>query len=519
MARAGAAKHARESRPVNFSGSDQTADEAHGPEAHATHANPMGSVTHASSESGGGAPEVETSRVTPGVETPRGSPEVETSHVTPGVEVSRRSPEVETSHVTPGVEASRGSPGVEAFRVPPELEASLVSPEAAGRAFEALTAVVQQCQRERRPLWSPLALQPPAPAGVVVADYAALGGVVAYAREDLTITVQAGRRLTQLESDLAVCGQEAPLDLPQVSQLTVLDLIAANLFGPRRWGRGTVRDALLGVTVIGAGGDRYRGGGRVVKNVAGYDLCKLFTGSHGWLGLIVAATLRVVPRPDSAQAVALAFADAAAAEAELAALLRGPLRPVAIDLLSPAAARRLRIPDPHALLLLVGFEGLREEVHAQVGMLLAQPRTGEVAAMLDDEAFRRYCSAAAAVALASPRFARVSLPGAAVAAFIARFGGEADGLALVAHAGDGVVWIAAPADGAATLREACRAAANLGGNWSAGGIVDPEWPRIGPPAADWELMRRVKAALDPCGVFARGSPFDSALTVDAALGG
>lgn len=416
----------------------------------------------------------------------------------------------------PGAHAAHASQGsAESERVEP----SLVAPETEERAYRALAVVVQQCEREQCPLWSPLALQPRAPAGVVVADYGELTGVVAYAREDLTITVLAGHRLTQLESDLARCGQEAPIDLPHVSGLTVLDLIAANLFGPRRWGRGTIRDALLGLTVIGAGGDRYRGGGRVVKNVAGYDVCKLFTGSYGWLGLIVAATLRVVPRAESAQAAALAFADAAAAEAALAALLRGPLRPVAIDMLNPAAALRLRIPSPLPLVLLVGFEGLREEVSAQVGMLLAQPQAAGVAATLDDEAFRWYRGAAAAVALNSARFARVSLPSASVAAFVERFSGDLHDLPLVAHAGDGIVWIAAPADGAATLRRACRAASDLGGSWSLGGLVDPEWPRIGPPAADWELMRRVKAALDPRGIFARGSPFDSALSQDVTLGG
>jgi FAD/FMN-containing dehydrogenase len=114
--------------------------------------------------------------------------------------------------------------------------------------------------------------------------------------EDMTVTVEAGVTLAQLQSVLGSRGQWLPLD-PWPDGITIRELIDANAHGPRREGYGTVRDYLIGLRVALADGRLIRSGGQVVKNVAGYDLMKLFIGARGSLGVVVEATFKVLPTP------------------------------------------------------------------------------------------------------------------------------------------------------------------------------------------------------------------------------
>lgn len=134
---------------------------------------------------------------------------------------------------------------------------------------------------------------PPPPADLVV-ETGNLTGIVEHAAGDLVVVVRAGTLLRNLQQDLSLAGQQLALDetMPGAS---VGGTIAANTSGPRRLAYGTVRDLLIGVTIVRPDGVIAKAGGKVVKNVAGYDLCKLFTGSFGTLGLITECAFRLHP--------------------------------------------------------------------------------------------------------------------------------------------------------------------------------------------------------------------------------
>ncbi|NUP65013.1 MAG: FAD-binding oxidoreductase, partial [Nonomuraea sp.] len=140
--------------------------------------------------------------------------------------------------------------------------------------------------------WGP----PPSRCDVLL-DLCCLNEVLEHAAGDLVVRVQAGVTMETLSGVLAAKGQELALDVPFADDATVGGTLAAALPGPRSFRYGTARDLLIGVTVVLADGTIARSGGKVVKNVAGYDLGKLFTGSYGTLGVIAEATFRLHPLP------------------------------------------------------------------------------------------------------------------------------------------------------------------------------------------------------------------------------
>lgn len=155
-----------------------------------------------------------------------------------------------------------------------------------------------------------------------------LGGIVEHEPADLTVTCRAGTPLSALQERLAESGLMLPLGPMPDPRATVGGVLAANAFGPSRHAYGTARDFTIGLKVVTAEGRITRAGGRVVKNVAGYDLCKLYIGSLGTLGVIVEATFKLAPLPKAERTLAIGFP--AATEACAFALpLRGeglPLR-------------------------------------------------------------------------------------------------------------------------------------------------------------------------------------------------
>ncbi|WP_117215371.1 FAD-binding oxidoreductase [Allorhizocola rhizosphaerae] len=132
----------------------------------------------------------------------------------------------------------------------------------------------------------------------LVLDTTGLTGVVEHAAGDLIAVVRAGTPLAELQSTLGFAGQQLALDSP-FPNATVGGTVAVNTSGPRRMTYGTVRDLIIGVTIVRPDGVIARAGGKVVKNVAGYDLAKLMTGSHGTLGLIAECAFRLHPRVET----------------------------------------------------------------------------------------------------------------------------------------------------------------------------------------------------------------------------
>src|SRR5688500_10551775 len=154
---------------------------------------------------------------------------------------------------------------------------------------------------------------------------------------DMPFTVEAAVTMQSLAELLATERQRLPIDVPLEGKATIGGVIATNWNGPRRYGQGSVRDHVIGITAVDGRGMPFKGGGRVVKNVAGYDFCKLLTASLGTLGVITQVTLKLKPLPEQSVLVAAALPNASMAEKVLAALVTSQTTPMVIELIAGPA--------------------------------------------------------------------------------------------------------------------------------------------------------------------------------------
>ena len=191
-------------------------------------------------------------------------------------------------------------------------------------------------------------------------DLRRLNRVVEHTPEDMTVTVEAGCTLAALQQHLGARGQWLPVDPPDAATLTIADLIAFNPSGPRRFGFGTLRDHLIGVQVALANGRLVRSGGKVVKNVAGFDLLKLFVGAAHSLGVAVEATFKLLPRPETECFVRARCATLDEARRLLDGVMASPVTPSVLDLHNDS----LHGGDFSVVL---GFSGSFAEVDWQLG--------------------------------------------------------------------------------------------------------------------------------------------------------
>lgn len=175
----------------------------------------------------------------------------------------------------------------------------------------------------------------------VVIDTTRMSGVVEHAAGDLVARVQAGARMGDVAAVLAQAGQEIALDVP--AGATIGGVVASGLAGPRRLRYGTPRDLLIGITIVRADGTIAKSGGKVVKNVAGYDLGKLFAGSAGTLGLITEATFRLHPLPAARAYVTAEYVAVSVACDAVAAAANSPLVSSAVELSRPEPGGPIRV--------------------------------------------------------------------------------------------------------------------------------------------------------------------------------
>lgn len=354
--------------------------------------------------------------------------------------------------------------------------------------------------------------------GVVGGDPLTLGmsrlaQVLDYPARDMTVTVEAGIRLDDLAALLRQERQQLPIDVAQSSRATLGGAIACNTSGSRRYGYGTFRDYVIGISAVDGMGRAYAAGGRVVKNVAGYDLCKLLIGSLGTLGVISQVTLKLKPIPESTGALWATYDTFAEIDDVLTRLLKSEARPVLIDALDPSAAAAIasecRRPLPaDRPVLLVGVEGSEKDVAWQLTAL-----TRELAPHGPDELFSLTEEEAAPIRTALTEFptesdAPLSFKAALLPSVVAEFAEHATaaGVSLLAHAGNGIVHGHFPDEAGtqerafamlAPLAEFVRARrghltlTRLPADWS--GLL-PVW---GNELPAWPLMRRLKDAFDP----------------------
>ncbi len=192
-----------------------------------------------------------------------------------------------------------------------------------------------------------------------------------YEPADLTATAQAGITIASLQSQLGSRRQWWPLDPAWPEFATLGGVLATNSSGPKRCLYGTARDSLIGITVVHADGMISKAGGKVTKNVTGYDMMKLYIGSLGTLAVIVEATLKLRPLPPTQQVMWAAFASADAAWTAGRQLLTSQLLPSAVELVNPAVAAGLQqtVTGPESAerwSLLVGVDGAPQAVARQV---------------------------------------------------------------------------------------------------------------------------------------------------------
>ncbi len=159
-----------------------------------------------------------------------------------------------------------------------------------------------------------------------------LSGITEYEPSEYTFTALAGTPLAEIEAALAAHGQYLPFDPPSVLQgATLGGTIAAGLSGPRRWRYGGLRDFIIGIRFVDGRGRMVRGGGKVVKNAAGFDFPKLFVGSLGRLGILTEATFKVFPSPPAFATLNAPCIDISAAQALLARIATSALELEAVD--------------------------------------------------------------------------------------------------------------------------------------------------------------------------------------------
>ena len=263
-------------------------------------------------------------------------------------------------------------------------------------------------------------------------DVRRLDDVLEHNPGDLIVRAQAGLPLAALQDRLAATGQLLALDPPEEGA-TVGGVVAANASGPRRLRYGTVRDLLIGVTVTLADGTLAHAGGKVVKNVAGYDLGKVFTGSFGTLGVLVETIFRLHPLPAARRVVSIPFDRPERGGEIVQQVLHSALVPTAVEVDGAGA------DVPHTLTVL--FEGIEPAVEAQAGQAARLQPDATVGDELP-ESFGRPPYSADEVGL------KLSyLPAAFPQVLLALAGGKRDlGLthAVRGHAATGVLYVSWP---------------------------------------------------------------------------
>jgi len=373
---------------------------------------------------------------------------------------------------------------------PEELQAVVAEAAAKGRRIEVIGAGTKRgVGRVARP--------------ALVLSTAALDTVMDYAPEELVLTARPGAKLKDLEKLVASEGQMLPFEPPRLAKLlgakgepTLGGVLAANLSGPRRIKAGAARDHLLGFSAVNGRGEAFKAGGKVVKNVTGYDLAKLMAGSWGTLAVLTEVTIKVLPKPKTEATLLLFGLEDRRAMQAMSRALNAPVEVSGAAHLPAALSARPPLGAEMAVtaLRLEGFAGsvaarieaLREALKGfgRVELLDAATSRGFWGQVREVEVFQK---------TGRPLW-RVSVPPASGW----RIGEAVQGEALYDWAG-GLVW--GLSEDAGAVRTAAVAAGGHATLWRGEAVGPAFQPLAGPLAA---LTERVKAAFDPNGILNPG---------------
>jgi glycolate oxidase FAD binding subunit len=345
---------------------------------------------------------------------------------------------------------------------------------------------------------------PPRRVDVVISTLR-LNRIIDHDHANLTVTVESGLALGALQSALIAHRQFVPFEPPFAERSTVGGIVAANLNGPRRSSLGSVRDLVIGMKVVLGSGEQIKAGGKVVKNVAGYDMCKLFTGSLGTLGILTEATLRLAPfATESATSIACGTL---ARVAKLASELAGAkLLPAAVFLGNGAEEQNWR--------LAVRFDGFAATVARQLTDLasLAQLQGIETETRRA-ESERQLWRAIADLPLQTERLVyRMTLPPSSLADVLTTLEDSPIGAAptvINADVAVGTLWIVMPANQAsaghfANLISLARDHRGHVVMFAAPPEVQLGVEVWGPAPMTISLMREIKQRFDPMGLLNPG---------------
>ena len=323
-----------------------------------------------------------------------------------------------------------------------------------------------------------------------------MADVIDYPARDMTITVQAGMPIATLASVLAVENQQLPIDVFDCGT-TVGAAVAGNVAGPRQFGYGTLRDYVIGIEGVDGQARVFHSGGRVVKNVAGYDLCRLMVGSRGALGVLTQVTFKLKPIPDHSMLRTFRFSDAAQLESALDRLNTSAANPVILDYTFAPGSKELQssvstdnLAVPYSLHL--GVEGTESSCEWQIEQLKNECEGGEEVHFDGQEAasVAQHCRSWG-YGWSEPMI--ICLP----SKVIPVSSDLADrGYSTVGHAGNGKVFVLDNGS-SQKIREVCDDVTALHG-----GTVT-EWDQDHPAQRTSPYSSRLRAAFDPNGVFTR----------------
>ncbi len=337
----------------------------------------------------------------------------------------------------------------------------------------------------------------------LILSTARMNEIVEHVPGDQVVRVQAGMKLQDLQDRLAGSNQMLGIDPPERGA-TIGGVVAANSTGPRRYRYGTIRDLIIGITVVLSDGTVAKAGGKVVKNVAGYDLSKLFTGSLGTLGVMAECNFRLHPKPEVGQTVAVELSSTAAANEAAQAILHSQLVPSAVELHWGEEAR----------LLTVLIEGIPPAVEAQAQTASHLLRGfGEVRTLSEGEA--ENLGPLDAPGTGGEVALKISTPPAELAGVLDSTLGACSrrGVTprITAHAGNGVTYVGLSGGDEETQSQVVEELREI---WTrrGGSVVVREAPlafkkRVevwGPLGSRLELSRRVKEKFDPRGTLNPG---------------
>jgi glycolate oxidase FAD binding subunit len=353
-----------------------------------------------------------------------------------------------------------------------------------------------------------------------------LRGIVEYEPDNLTVSVRAGTPLLDLQQTLAGQNQFLPLDPPGPAHATLGGLVATNTSGPIRFHYGTIRDLLIGISIVHADGTRTKAGGKLVKNVSGYDMCKLYTGSLGTLGIFTELTFKVQPKSEAIATIMVGYESLAGALEATQAFLRADLMPDAIEAFNGTAYAGMTGETPHAPWILALRFGetdtavrwqadrLRQLVPAGGGSVFNAIGNEESEGFWQKASSAREDSVGSATLLLKCSALYQSLP--EMERRMTEIGARLQAqTALFCHAGTYILygryeWPAGACRQSPLLREIIefrRYAVSVGGHLVVEKI-QPEWKEgfdvWGYEAPAVELMRRIKKQFDPKGLLNPG---------------